>query len=452
MKTNIIYLLLTFVVSLNAHAQNPSAFACDRYLAPHLSLRPDQAAVVHALARDPFFKKTLLSTAHLGLGPAQAQAWRTFENPAAVRAQVNRLQTGTPKYDRFVRQLDAVLGVTPDQLDELDLYPYYADEILDATVAARTLRDDQITRPRFVMRTVADLDLGDQLGDGTGLNAGPIDGVHLFGPALTWLSNPAYQMMTIRKGTRILVRFNLALMTVDKRPAIVIDGIDIPMINDDPSAPRFVESHDQFRNGLLALKNLAQAMNRDLYIFSTSRNKLVWQDICGLHHYSNPIEDDVPDHLAHGQFVYDDDAVRTCLRIPADQTLRPYYQILDANPDRPKDFVNAVVADPLITQFKTEVIGVAERADSSIKDLIERASRAPQEERDGLIKQASQKVLASPAKSSIRTLYNFPDSLTPGWQFVAKRLDQAYPSRFNRAATMSKGFPIMVDLYQVHRE
>ncbi len=56
-----------------------------------------------------------------------------------VRQEVGQLNPRSREYKDFVARLELSLGVEAGTIDVDDLYPYYADEIHDALVAAEGL-------------------------------------------------------------------------------------------------------------------------------------------------------------------------------------------------------------------------------------------------------------------------------------------------------------------------
>ncbi len=141
-----------------------------------------------------------------------------------------------------------------------------------------------------------------------------------FGRALTWLPNAAYQILTVSRGSRVLVRFNLALVNIDRKPALLIDAIEThPQTRELLSRPT-ARAATPTGIGMTYIRELSRELGRSLYATPIVGHRLVNANVtAGTPYAENP--------RARGpaQYLYDVTGVRRALHLGADVELAPFY-------------------------------------------------------------------------------------------------------------------------------
>ncbi len=241
----------------------------------------DQKSAYSLLAQNRDIKQLVLEGSDLLESLPNPQAWITVNNPELARESVRiASQKLGPRINKLDNVLSQSLGVRSKNLKSTH-FTFYADEILDAVFQVsqmKQLKDDpglsavlsqakysNGVKFRFARREKSDLSLGDKCGDCTA--KGSVN----FGNSVTWLINPAYNIIKMSSGKHFIGKMNITLGTIAGGEAVIIDALEF-----NPQAaegkPLYDEAVNCFEEAISFLKQLAESQNRSLFALTFSNS------------------------------------------------------------------------------------------------------------------------------------------------------------------------------------
>ncbi len=208
------------------------------------------------------------------------QAWISINDPSLAREAVSlALRKRPDKRQSLDNLLSSSIGMRLRNMDDSS-FRYYPDEIIDcvAQVFGQPLSDDgdfkelssefryvSGVRLRYIARQEPDIHLGDKCGDCTA--KGSIN----YGNSLTWLVNPAYNILTMSHEGRFIGKLNFALGSFGGEDAIIIDALEF-----NPQAAEGMPYHSValrcFGEAVSFLRELAEKESRSLIALTVSNS------------------------------------------------------------------------------------------------------------------------------------------------------------------------------------
>lgn len=241
---------------------------------------PYEKTVVTKLA-SPGAKIDIMRSVDLHQLVPDPQAWISIYPPAAAREVYTwaRSAFGTKmsSLESIVEKRVGVKKITEDYFD------YLPDEIIDAvlemvrnqpTKNQQALKElcekygitDEEAVLRYAKRTPADVRLGNETGDCTA------PGAINYKNSLSWHVNPAYQILLMKSGRRMMGKMNMALGSVAQHRAILIDALEF-----NPQAVEGKPYHEKakvlYGKALAFAKDLAKKEESRLYALVRSNSQ-----------------------------------------------------------------------------------------------------------------------------------------------------------------------------------
>lgn len=402
-------------------------------------------------------KKLLFENAEVLELLPDKQAWITINDPELAKKVLNlALEKLGNKRNSLENVLKAGLGIKSKDIDD-DYFKYYADEILD--VVAQVVKNSELRdnaelssllskikygnggiKLRYIAREKSDLTLGDKCGDCTATGS-----IH-YGDSMSWLVNPAYQILKMSKGKRFIGKINFTLGTIDNKDAIIIDAIEF-----NPQAQEGKPYHDDavecFDAALEFLRDLAKRENRELFALRVS-NSGGAVDI--LHRKGEPIYD-VKKYNALCDEEKDEEAdklkkspVQLTLLVPKGDIkhtlastghkgqIQLFYQMVETYGAMSIERVGKDLMDERLPELEREVLNPAQIANPEIATAMRK--------RD--FNGASAMILSDPElDKKVKSILKLPDvSLSP--KFLSEKISKIYGEGSTDIDSLKRTYPV----------
>jgi len=424
---------------------NPVRGIIEETLEEHLE-SPDQVAIYHFISKNKNTKRIVFENASILDILPNRQAWITVNEPQLAK---NALQLALQKLgnrrDGLDNALASNLGVRVKQLEEEKAhFTYYADEILDTIVQvvrnSQLKNDDELSALlsgirygngitlRYIKRELADLSLGDKCGDCTA--KGSVN----FGNSVTWLVNPAYQILKMSKDGRFIGKINFTLGTIAGKDAIIIDALEF-----NPQAVKGKPYHKDgkacLKIALEFLRELSEKQNRQLFALATSNSsgavailRSQGDDLGSLLGAKEREAKPVPLTL----LIPQDDVLRTLKVSNYSGEVKFFYQMLDSLVDS-RSAGGKDRMDTKLPELEREVINPMQIANADVAT----AMRA----RD--FEKAAALILAdSEAEEKVRGIFSLPKGAGISPKFLCLRLEKLYHTQALDAASLRRTFQV----------
>jgi len=408
-----------------------------------LELEPPQKAVYDLLRKNRDTKRLIFEKAEVLSVLPDKQAWLTINDPSlakdALKAVLEKLGEKRGGLDNAFA---ATLGVRSGQLEDVH-FTYYADEILDAIAQIANasglvkdpsmkailsgIRYNERVKLRYIRREMSDLSLGDKCGDCTA--KGSIN----FSNSISWLVNPAYQILKMSKGKHFIGRINFTIGKIAGQEAIIIDALEF-----NPQAQKGKPYHQDalecFESAVGFLKELAEKENRTLFAFAFSNSSGAVEL---LNSWGESVEDAInKEEVAVSLIVPVNDVKRILSSVGYMGGTRLFYQMIEDN-DFPGGWLTAIVGkdltDSKLPTLERDVINPAQISDEAVAA----AMRA----RDFI--KASSLILAKPELDArIKSIFGLPAQVQIGPAFLNTKLKKIYKAEAVDAESLWRTFRI----------
>jgi len=295
-----------------------------------------------------------------------------------------------------------------------------------------------------------------------------------FGNSVTWLVNPAYQILKMSKDGRFIGKINFTLGNLDGKDAIIIDALEF-----NPQAvegkPYYQDGLDCFDAVLGFLKDLAQKENRTLFALTVSNSSGAvelfrergkdltrFQEIVSqrpskplvgtgmfsqinaneaLHELDSAIQDAIKkghkQHVLLTLLIPNDDVTRILKTSGYSGEVKFFYQMLDSLVDsrskRGKD-----LTDTKLPALEREVINPMQIANAEVA--------AAMSARD--FEKAAQLILAdSEASEKVKAIFGLPKGMGISPKFLSVRLEKLYHTQALDATSLRRTFKVDADYF-----
>jgi hypothetical protein len=445
--------------------ENSGRTETERDVAAHLN-SPDQMAVYLLVSKNKNIKRLVFENARVLDILPDRQAWLTINEPQLAK---DALQLVLNKLGNRIGGLDNALassiGVRAKQLEESH-FIYFADEILDTVaqmIRNSPLKNDEELAAllsgirygngvtlRYMKREVADLSLGDKCGDCTA--KGSVN----FGNSVTWLVNPAYQILKMSKEGRFIGKINFTIGNLDGKDAIIIDALEFnPQAQKDK--PYYEDGKECLNTALEFLRGLAKRENRELFALATSNSSgavamlraeahRLSRDSRETKPLDEPIAVEGPDGIEMPVYPYDPkhDQVPLTLLVPQEDVcnilaragykdeVKFFYQMLDSTVDSRPGGVKELT-DAKLPDLEREVINPAQIA----KPEVATAMR----ERD-FAKASALILMDEGAAFKIREIFKLPSGIPISPKFLSSRMERIYKTGALDVASLRRTFVV----------
>lgn len=245
--------------------------------------KPDQTKAVELLFMPKSLKETLFTKINMTKYLQNPQNWFSWNSPQRatqllafwskqndqVKNQINTLLK--QKVGRSVKELKENAQILSIHTDEIiDAFAsFYRERANNNLAADYYLKELETLLPkeefvfRYFSRVPTDANLGKRCGDCTapgGINSGN---------SLTWFYNPLYQVVRLEKDNRFIGRFNLALVQINNKPALLVDAMEFhPQTKDHAKYQELLLQG--IRKAVERFKDLAAREGRALYFLLSS--------------------------------------------------------------------------------------------------------------------------------------------------------------------------------------
>lgn len=415
---------------------------------------PDQKAVLGLLERNRDIKRIVFENAKVLEALPDRQAWITINKPQLAK---DALELALGKLGKKRSSLENVLrsslGVRIKQLEEAH-FKYYADEILDAisqVVRNSRFKDDEELSDllsqirygdggvclRYIRREMADLSLGDKCGDCAA--KGSVN----FGNSVTWLVNPAYQILKMSKGGRFIGKMNFTLGTLVNQDAVIIDALEFNP-QTQKGKPYHKDGLECLNVALSFLRRLARKEKRKLFALRVS-NSSGAVDILEEHgrhittgqtleeFFDLAAEDNWDSKVPLSLLVPNEDVLRTLATVGYEEETNFFYQMLDVMDGEGhitgvKDLTNEKL--PI---FEREVVNPAQIANPEVATAMR--------ERD--FEKASKLILIdSELEGKVKGIFGLPMEYGVSSTFLSTRLEKIYKTVAMDAESLKRTFMV----------
>jgi HEAT repeat protein len=418
----------------------------------------DQMAVYRLLEKNRDIKKIVFENAEVLETLPNKQAWITINDPQLARDALKlTLEKLGNKRNSLENALGSALGVKIKQLEDSH-FKYYADEILDnisQVVINSKLRNDkelsallsQIrhgnggVQLRYIKRELADLSLGDKCGDCTA--KGSVN----FGNSVTWLVNPAYQILKLSKGKRFIGKINFTLGTLEGREAIIIDALEF-----NPQAQQGKPYHEDalecFDIALSFLKGLARKEKRKLYALAVSNSSGAVQILKERGHQitstKSGAETDENETTILSLIIPSEDVSKMLASTGHEEGVSMYYQMLDSITEDEEDGTvdsnkgGRNLADEKLPLLEREIINPAQISNREIATAMR--------ERD--FEKASKLILAdSELERKVKEIFRLPEDLGISPKFLSVRLEKIFKTEVKSIESLKRNFIVSAESF-----
>lgn len=396
-----------------------------------------QKAVLRLLGRRDA-KQIVLGDSEVVNALPDRQAWITVNEPALAReALVMALEKAGKKRGALENVLRNAAGFRINELGA-EQFRIYADEILDAVAqyakgsapgddaemreVLSRIRHGGDVKLRFVRRETSDISLGDKCGDCTA--KGSVN----FERSISWLANPAYQILKIYSHGKFIGRMNLALAAVGGKPAIIVDATEFaPHAEHEGDLKK--DAVDAFREAVDFVRGIAKKEGMGLYALRASNcehvEELYMGDFGRRAEYAN-----LP-RKHHVQMIFPIKEVKGILeKVGYSGGVTLFYQTMSYSTERKGIYLNPLER-ARNARLEREVLNPAQIADGGIA--------AAMRERD--FAAASRLILANPGYAEkVRGIFGISQEYGISPRLLEGRMGEIYPESGLLAGTKSVGF------------